>query len=145
VQIYRVLAASNIDWGVLAKQIPTLVALCFVCSFGTSMDVIAVQADVPESINVNHEIQAAGVANVATGILAGGGPGVSNPTCKRYKFGPAKGLHKSTLGLLLQRVQTTRHAVQAASSSASRSLHTGAACARACMVSRSVFSSSLLS
>jgi MFS superfamily sulfate permease-like transporter len=40
-EVYRFLAPANIDWGAIARQIPTMLALCFVCSFGTSMDVIA--------------------------------------------------------------------------------------------------------
>jgi sulfate permease, SulP family len=40
-EVYRLLASDNIDWTAVAKQIPTMLALCFVCSFGTSMDVIA--------------------------------------------------------------------------------------------------------
>jgi hypothetical protein len=40
-EMHCVLAAANISWKVIARQIPTVLALCFVCSFGTSMDVIA--------------------------------------------------------------------------------------------------------
>ena len=37
-------APGNIGWAELARQLPTVLVLCVVCSLGTSMDVMAVQA-----------------------------------------------------------------------------------------------------
>lgn len=37
-------APGNIGWAALARQLPTLLVVCAVCSLGTSMDVMAVQA-----------------------------------------------------------------------------------------------------
>ena len=34
----------NFGWLAMAHQLPTVLAVCIVCSFGTSMDIMAVQA-----------------------------------------------------------------------------------------------------
>ena len=67
---------DNIGWAALLHQAPTLLAVCVVCSFGTSMDIMAVQAEVPHEIDADKEISVVGLANVAAGVFAGGGPGV---------------------------------------------------------------------
>ena len=43
--------------GILAQ----VVALFFVCAFGSSLDVAAIQAESPEPLDFNHELQTVGV------------------------------------------------------------------------------------
>jgi hypothetical protein len=76
-QLYNLMpfAWSNIDWWALLHQFPTLLAVCVVCSFGTSMDIMAVQAEVQDEIDADGEVAVVGWANVAAGIFTGGGPG----------------------------------------------------------------------
>jgi hypothetical protein len=38
---------DNIGWLALAHQLPTMLVVCIVCSFGVSMDIMAVQARPP--------------------------------------------------------------------------------------------------
>ena len=39
-----------------------VVALFFVCAFGSSLDVAAIQAESPEPLNFNHELQTVGAS-----------------------------------------------------------------------------------
>jgi hypothetical protein len=69
-------ALDSVAWGVLARQLPTVAVLCAVCSLGTSMDVMAVQAEVPWELDSDREISALGVGNFLAGVFGGGvGPG----------------------------------------------------------------------
>jgi MFS superfamily sulfate permease-like transporter len=66
---------GNIGWEALLRQVPTLLVVCVVCSLGTSMDVMAVQAETPWELISDQEITALGVGNLLAGLFAGGGPG----------------------------------------------------------------------
>jgi MFS superfamily sulfate permease-like transporter len=65
----------NVAWGAVVHQAPTMLALVIVCAFGTSMDIMAVQAEVPYEIDNDAEVSAVGLSNVAAGLFAGGGTG----------------------------------------------------------------------
>lgn len=67
---------SNISWISILRQIPTAIALALVCSFGTPMDIVAVQAQVDYEINSDYEVSVIGYANLAAGLFTGGGTGV---------------------------------------------------------------------
>lgn len=68
-------AWSNISWMSILRQAPTAVALALVCSFGTPMDIVAVQAQMDYDIDSDYEVSTIGYANLAAGLLAGGGTG----------------------------------------------------------------------
>jgi MFS superfamily sulfate permease-like transporter len=68
-------AWNNIAWLAILRQIPTVIALALVCSFGTPMDIVAVQAQVDYDIDSDHEASTVGYANLAAGLFAGGGTG----------------------------------------------------------------------
>lgn len=57
-------------------QVPTAIALALVCSFGTPMDIVAVQTQVEYEIDSDLEVSTIGYANLAAGLFAGGGTGV---------------------------------------------------------------------
>ncbi len=51
---------SSIDKVSALKQIPKLLALFFVVAFGSSLDVAAIQAGVPNTLDYNHELKTVG-------------------------------------------------------------------------------------
>ena len=57
---------GSVDWGAASQQVGKLVTLFFVVSFGSSLDISAIQADLPVPIDYNAELQTVG-ANVACG------------------------------------------------------------------------------
>jgi MFS superfamily sulfate permease-like transporter len=63
---------SNIGWYALLRQAPTVLAVCIVCTFGVSMDIMAVQAQLPFEVDADSEMASVGAANVAAGLLTGG-------------------------------------------------------------------------
>lgn len=68
-------AWGNIGWLALVAQAPKLLALVLMCAFGTSMDIMAVQAEVSEEIDTDWEVMVIGWSNVFAGIFGGGGTG----------------------------------------------------------------------
>lgn len=79
------LSLDNIAWGALARQLPTMAVVCLVCSLGTSMDVMAIQTEVPWELDTDVEITALGVGNLLAGVLGLGGPG-ANPLQPAQNF-----------------------------------------------------------
>eukprot|EP00892_Ulva_mutabilis_P012584 jgi/Ulvmu1/9699/UM055_0037.1 len=69
------LSLDSIAWGALARQLPTMAVVCLVCSLGTSMDVMAIQTEVPWELDTDIEITALGVGNLLAGVVGLGGPG----------------------------------------------------------------------
>ena len=68
---------SNISWISVVRQAPTAIALALVCSFGTPMDIVAIQAQVDYEIDSDYEASTIGYANLAAGLFAGGGTGAA--------------------------------------------------------------------
>eukprot|EP00892_Ulva_mutabilis_P001349 jgi/Ulvmu1/11214/UM072_0051.1 len=66
---------GSIGWLALARQAPKLLALVVVCAFGTSMDIMAVQAEADAEVDTDWEVQTIGWANVLAGAAGGGGTG----------------------------------------------------------------------
>lgn len=73
------LSFDNIAWAALARQLPTVAVVCLVCSLGTSMDVMAIQTEVPWELDTDVEITALGVGNLLAGVIGLGGPGANPP------------------------------------------------------------------
>lgn len=48
------------DWYAAARQLPKLIALFFVVTFGSSLDISAIQADLPIPLDYNRELQTVG-------------------------------------------------------------------------------------
>lgn len=55
---------STIDKLSALKQVPKLLALFFVVAFGSSLDVAAIQAGVPDNLDYNHELKTVGEQNL---------------------------------------------------------------------------------
>ncbi len=51
---------SSIDKMAMLRQTPKLLALFFVVAFGSSLDVAAIQAGVPDTLDYNHELKTVG-------------------------------------------------------------------------------------
>ena len=51
---------GSVDWGAASQQASKLVTLFFVVSFGSSLDISAIQADLPVPIDYNAELQTVG-------------------------------------------------------------------------------------
>lgn len=73
-------AWGNIGWAALLRQGPKLAALIAVCAFGTSMDIMAVQAEAAQEMDADWEVMSIGWANVLAGAVGGGGTGVPSPS-----------------------------------------------------------------
>ncbi len=54
------------DWSAAAQQAGKLFTLFFVVSFGSSLDISAIQADLPMPIDYNAELQTVGATLVCT-------------------------------------------------------------------------------
>jgi MFS superfamily sulfate permease-like transporter len=78
-------AWNNFGWAAILHQTPTILALCIVCAFGTSMDIMAVQAELPREIDADWEISTVGMSNIAAGLFTGGGPGAFR--CGMHLYG----------------------------------------------------------
>lgn len=57
---------DGIYWGVMARQIPTALALFFVVAFGSSLDVAAIQQDSPDPLDYNAELVTVGETHSGT-------------------------------------------------------------------------------
>ena len=51
---------ASVDWSAAAQQAGKLFTLFFVVSFGSSLDISAIQADLPMPIDYNAELQTVG-------------------------------------------------------------------------------------
>ena len=86
---------GSTDWYAAARQLPKLIALFFVVTFGSSLDISAIQADLPIPLDYNRELQTVGaqqkpalpevhsrpqlmILYVNARLIAAGGP-VENP------------------------------------------------------------------
>lgn len=59
-------------WGAAAAQIPRAVALAAVVTFGSCLDIAAIQADTPEDLSFDHELATVGASNLLAGALGAG-------------------------------------------------------------------------
>ena len=60
------LRLDGIYWVVMARQIPTALALFFVVAFGSSLDVAAIQQDSPDPLDYNQELVTVGERDFVT-------------------------------------------------------------------------------
>jgi len=60
-----------VHWKLFLQQIPNLVGLCVVVTFGSSLDIAAVQADYTEVLDYNREMKTVGLANLLSGLFGG--------------------------------------------------------------------------
>jgi len=60
---------GSVDWGAASQQASKLVTLFFVVSFGSSLDISAIQADLPVPIDYNAELQTVGACYWPSGAF----------------------------------------------------------------------------
>jgi hypothetical protein len=58
-------------WGVLPSLLPTWLGMYFVVSFGSCLDVAAIQLDMGRRLDFNHELQTVGLSNFLSGLSGG--------------------------------------------------------------------------
>eukprot|EP00879_Flechtneria_rotunda_P026975 GHRR01028828.1.p1 GENE.GHRR01028828.1~~GHRR01028828.1.p1 ORF type:complete len:515 (+),score=170.87 GHRR01028828.1:54-1547(+) len=63
---------SGVYLPALARQIPKMLGLFFVVTFGSCLDVAAIQADTPYPIDFNNELGTVGLSNVVVGLTGSG-------------------------------------------------------------------------
>lgn len=59
---------DGIDFPAMARQIPKMLGLFFVVTFGSCLDVAAIQADMPFPIDFNSELGTVGLSNMIVGL-----------------------------------------------------------------------------
>lgn len=62
---------SLVRWSLFPRQIPNVCCLAIVVIFGSSLDIAAVQAEYPEKLDFNAEMQTVGYANMLSGAFGG--------------------------------------------------------------------------
>jgi sulfate permease, SulP family len=65
------LRLENVDWGVLPSLALTEVSMIFVVALSSSLDVAAIELELNQPLNYNHEIKMVGFSNVISGLTGG--------------------------------------------------------------------------
>mmetsp|Transcript_15625 Transcript_15625/g.43700 ORF Transcript_15625/g.43700 Transcript_15625/m.43700 type:complete len:952 (-) Transcript_15625:452-3307(-) len=80
---------GNIHWPAVFHQIPNLLALFFVVSFGSCMDIAAIQAECPFELDFDRELELIGVSNGLCGIFGCGFTGsyIFSQTLFNFRWG----------------------------------------------------------
>ncbi|KAI8470530.1 MAG: hypothetical protein J3K34DRAFT_255209 [Monoraphidium minutum] len=79
----------------LLRQMPKMLGLFFVVTFGSCLDVAAIQADVPVPIDFNRELATVGVSNIVCGLMGSGYTGsyIFSQTIFSMRAGVSDRLH----------------------------------------------------
>jgi sulfate permease, SulP family len=62
---------DQIDWKVLPSLVPNLFAMVFVVALSSSLDVSAIEIELKQPLNYNHELQMIGMSNLISGCTGG--------------------------------------------------------------------------
>ena len=68
---WELLDVSKMQWSILPSLFPTWLAMYFVVSFGSCLDVAAIQLDMGRRLNFNHELTTVGLSNLISGVTGG--------------------------------------------------------------------------
>ena len=60
-----------VQWSYIPRQVGSMVGLFIVVSFGSSLDICAIQSDYPVRLNFNKELETVGIANIVSGCFGG--------------------------------------------------------------------------
>ena len=66
-----ILRFDLIDWKVLPMLWPNLLGMVFVVALSSSLDVAAIEIELNQSLNYNHELQMIGMSNMISGCTGG--------------------------------------------------------------------------
>ncbi|KAG9401414.1 hypothetical protein AC1031_009275 [Aphanomyces cochlioides] len=62
---------KDVQWSVLPSQITTWIGMTFVVAFGSCLDVAAIEMDMGQKLDLNHELTSVGWSNFVSGLLGG--------------------------------------------------------------------------
>eukprot|EP00457_Paulinella_chromatophora_P000655 gb/GEZN01000655.1/.p1 GENE.gb/GEZN01000655.1/~~gb/GEZN01000655.1/.p1 ORF type:complete len:1196 (+),score=267.05 gb/GEZN01000655.1/:25-3612(+) len=62
---------SKVQWSLLPRQFPQWIAMYLVVAFSSSLDVAAIELDIGESLDYDHELVTVGWSNFLAGLLGG--------------------------------------------------------------------------
>lgn len=62
---------DGVLWSAILRQLPKMLGLFFVVTFGSCLDVAAIQADMPFPIDFNGELATVGLSNMIVGLSGG--------------------------------------------------------------------------
>ncbi|KAK9839095.1 hypothetical protein WJX74_009429 [Apatococcus lobatus] len=96
-------APSDIHWHAIWPQIPKLLALFMVVAFGSSMDMAAIQQDMPvRQIDYDRELMTVGFSNLASGLAGAGFTGsyIFSQTIFSMRAGVMSRLNGSVVALV---------------------------------------------
>ncbi|RHX96704.1 hypothetical protein DYB25_004301 [Aphanomyces astaci] len=62
---------KDVQWHVMPSQITTWLGMTFVVAFGSCLDVAAIEMDMGQKLDLNHELASVGWSNVVSGLLGG--------------------------------------------------------------------------
>lgn len=60
-----------VQWSIIPEILPTWIAMFLVVAFSSSLDVAAIETEVKESLDYNHELQMIGISNMLSGLTGG--------------------------------------------------------------------------
>lgn len=66
-----ILRWDQIDWKVLPSLLPNLLGMIFVVALSSSLDVSAIEIELKQPLNYNHELQMIGMSNLISGCTGG--------------------------------------------------------------------------
>eukprot|EP00208_Stichococcus_sp_RCC1054_P002786 CAMPEP_0206138434 /NCGR_PEP_ID=MMETSP1473-20131121/3325_1 /ASSEMBLY_ACC=CAM_ASM_001109 /TAXON_ID=1461547 /ORGANISM="Stichococcus sp, Strain RCC1054" /LENGTH=727 /DNA_ID=CAMNT_0053531873 /DNA_START=75 /DNA_END=2255 /DNA_ORIENTATION=- len=93
---------GGIDWGAMPRQIPSLIALFLVVTFGSALDVAAIQSDTPFPLDFNAEMITVGTSNIIAGVLGAGMTGsyIFSQTIFSMRAGVTNRLHGGIVAVM---------------------------------------------
>ncbi|KAF0691272.1 Aste57867_17450 [Aphanomyces stellatus] len=62
---------ADVHWSVMPSQITTWLGMTFVVAFGSCLDVAAIEMDMGQKLDLNHELTSVGWSNFVSGLLGG--------------------------------------------------------------------------
>jgi len=71
-EIWQIVNYHEVQWGMLPRQIANLIGLIIIVTFGSSLDVAAIQAELPtRKLDYNKELTAIGWGNLCSSFVCG--------------------------------------------------------------------------
>lgn len=68
---FRLFKLDKVDWGLLPTQIPSWIGLFFVVTFGSTLDVAAIEMSLGRKLDYNKELTTIGLSNAISGVTGG--------------------------------------------------------------------------
>ncbi|ETW00146.1 hypothetical protein, variant [Aphanomyces invadans] len=62
---------KDVQWHVMPSQVTTWLGMTFVVAFGSCLDVAAIEMDMGQKLDLNHELTSVGWSNFVSGLLGG--------------------------------------------------------------------------